>query len=80
MGRYLAFAKLFCVALFLMGCAGVAGYQIFWKVPGERCEAAGRWWLESHRACGIPITISDITGRPLPPGARSAIPTSVKNP
>ena len=44
MGRYIALATLFCGALFVVGCAGVFAYQVFWHAPAQRCEESGRWW------------------------------------
>ena len=34
--------------------------------PRQRCEAAGRWWSEQDRVCGIPVSVSRFTGRPTP--------------
>ena len=67
MSRYIGAATIFCVFLFMIGCVCVFTYQMIWVAPGERCEMAGRWWLDNKRICGIPIEISKITGRPNPP-------------
>jgi hypothetical protein len=67
MSRYIGAATVFCMFLFVLGCVGVFTYQFVWVAPAERCEKAGRWWLDERRLCGIPIEISKITGRPNPP-------------
>ena len=56
--------KLVFLVLFAIACAGIWAYQILYAWPAKRCAALGRWWLAQERACGVPVLISDITGRP----------------
>ena len=76
MSRYIGAATIFCGFLFAIGCVGVFTYQFMWVAPAERCERAGRWWLDEMRVCGIPIEISKITGRPNPDAPAAADPAS----
>jgi hypothetical protein len=56
--------KLIFLGIFVLGCAGVWAYQIFWAMPAKRCEANGQWWDGSTRTCAQPMLITSITGRP----------------
>ena len=51
------------LGLFAVACAAIWAYHLFWVWPGDRCEAAQRWWDGSTRTCAQPIYIPDITGR-----------------
>ena len=51
------------LGLFAVGCVAVWVYHLMWVWPGQRCEAAGRWWDGATRTCAQPIYIPDITGR-----------------
>ena len=55
--------------LFLCTFAVLVGATFAWqglvKAPGERCEARGMWWDASARMCAQPISIAEITGRPI---------------
>ena len=55
--------KVIFLVLFAVACAGIWAYQIFYALPAKRCAAQGRWWLAQERSCGVPVLISDITGR-----------------
>ena len=55
--------KVMFVLLFIISIFGVIYYQDHWVKPGKACEKEGRWWSAMTRECGIPIKISDITGR-----------------
>jgi hypothetical protein len=55
--------KVMFVLLFIISIFGVIYYQDHWVKPGKECEKQGRWWSAMTRECGIPIKISDITGR-----------------
>lgn len=76
--------KLIFVGLFFAAAAVMWGYHFFYVWPGQRCEAMGRWWAMKERACGVPVKISTITGRPdpvpvktptqTPPGASNSAP------
>ena len=57
-------------SLFAVMVAGVFVFQHYWMEPGERCEAEGKWYDIESRICAQPISIAEITGRPLP-GARA---------
>lgn len=56
--------KIVFLVLFAIACAGIWAYQILYAWPAKRCAAQGRWWLAEERSCGVPVLISDITGRP----------------
>ena len=68
--------KVIFLVLFAVACAGIWAYQIFYAIPAKRCAAQGRWWLAQERSCGVPVLISDITGRttqtPAKPPAKPA--------
>lgn len=51
------------LGLFAVACAGIWIYHLLWVWPGDRCEAAERWWDGATRTCAQPIYIPDITGR-----------------
>ena len=71
--------KVLFVVIFAFACAGLYGYQYFWVRPARACEEAGRWWYGRERACGVPVKISDLTGRhmedPSPPSAPQTAPS-----
>ena len=52
-------------SLFAVMVAGVFVFQHFWMEPGERCEAEGKWYDMESRICAQPISIAEITGRPI---------------
>lgn len=58
--------KLIFLGIFFLAVVAIWGYQIFYVMPAKRCEAAGRWWASEYRACGVPVRISTLTGRPDP--------------
>lgn len=66
MKRFLTFPRLAMIffALFGVAVAGVLAVQAYWVAPGERCEAAGKWYDMESRICAQPISIAEITGRP----------------
>lgn len=41
-------------------------YDAIVVAPGDRCEAGGKWWDPDGRVCAQPVSIAEITGRPLP--------------
>jgi len=53
------------LALFALALAGVFLVQKFWVDPGIRCEAGKRWWDPDTRICAQPISIAEITHRPI---------------
>lgn len=66
MKRFLTFPRLIMIffALFGLSIMGVFAVQAYWVAPGERCEAAGKWYDMENRICAQPISIAEITGRP----------------
>ena len=55
--------KIFFVVLFAFATAGLYGYEYYWVRPAKECEESGRWWYGPERVCGVPVKISDMTGR-----------------
>jgi hypothetical protein len=55
--------------LFLSTFALLVGATFAWqalvKAPGDRCEAAGMWWDAQGRQCAKPISIAEVTRRPI---------------
>lgn len=62
---YLSFKRLafLFLAVFAVLVACIIVFHIYWKEPGERCEAQGGWYDIEARVCATPIYIPDITGR-----------------
>lgn len=52
-------------------------YQNLVVAPGERCEDGGKWWDEDARVCAQPVSIAEITGRPI--GMSRAEASDLKN-
>lgn len=67
MHRFLTFRRLGALFLIVFAAAtgGVLAFQHFWVSPGERCEAQGKWYDIETRICAQPISIAEITGRPI---------------
>lgn len=67
MKRFLTLRRLGVLffSLFAVMAGGVFAFQHFWKAPGERCEAQGKWYDMESRICAQPISIAEITGRPI---------------
>ncbi|MBU7579838.1 MAG: hypothetical protein KAF27_05125 [Porphyrobacter sp.] len=67
--------------LFLCTFAVAVGLTFAWqnlvKAPEERCEADGKWWDREGRVCAQPISIAEITGRPI--GVSRAEASDAKN-
>ena len=40
-------------------------YQNLVVAPGERCEEGGKWWDADSRICAQPVSIAEITKRPI---------------
>ena len=59
------------LATFAVLMAGMFAYESLVIAPGDRCEAGGKWWDPQTRVCAQPVSIAEITGRPLP-GQRAA--------
>ena len=56
--------KIVFLVLFAVAVVGIWTYQFMYAWPEKRCEGAKRWWAPEMRYCGVPVQISDITGRP----------------
>ncbi|WP_125255183.1 hypothetical protein [Brevundimonas fluminis] len=67
MHRLLTFKRLSVIFLsaFAACFALILAYEHFVRAPGERCEEQGKWWDREGRVCAQPISIAEITGRPL---------------
>ncbi len=67
MKRFLTFPRLAMLFAGVFGLAviGVFAIQNYWVAPGKRCEAAGKWYDMDNRICAQPISIAEITGRPI---------------
>ncbi|WEK57476.1 MAG: hypothetical protein P0Y52_13170 [Candidatus Brevundimonas phytovorans] len=67
MKRFLTIGRLSALffSLFAVMIAGVFVFQRYWMEPGERCEAEGKWYDMESRICAQPISIAEITGRPI---------------
>ena len=53
------------LATFAVLVGGVFAWQALVVAPGERCEASGRWWDPATGICAQPISIAEITKRPI---------------
>ena len=51
------------ISAFAFSCVAVVLYQVYYIIPRDRCEVAGHWWDPQTRICGVPITLSTLTGR-----------------
>ncbi|MND84186.1 hypothetical protein D3C80_760700 [compost metagenome] len=67
MKRFLTIRRLSVLFFGIFGLmiAGVFVFQRYWMEPGERCEAKGHWYSIETRECAQPISIAEITGRPI---------------
>ena len=53
------------LAIFAVLVGGVFAWQALVVAPGERCEAGGGWWDAGSGICARPISIAEITQRPI---------------
>ena len=67
MKRFLTIRRLSVLFFGIFGLMliGVFVFQRYWMEPGERCEAEGKWYDIESRICAQPISIAQITGRPI---------------
>lgn len=67
MKRFLTFPRLAMLFAGVFGLAiiGVFVVQNYWVAPGKRCEAEGKWYDMETRYCAQPISIAQITRRPI---------------
>jgi hypothetical protein len=63
----------FFVGAFAFCLVAVAVYQVVWVLPAKHCEARGWWWDGQTRQCGMPISVTSFTHRPI--GAPRITPT-----
>ena len=67
--------------LFLATFAVLVGAAFAWQAlvvaPEQRCEEAGGWWDREGEVCARPISIAEITGRPV--GQSRAAASDAKN-
>jgi len=79
MNRFLTLPRLGAIffAVFALCLVGVFAHQRLVVEPAERCEKGGRWWDAEGRQCAQPISIAEITGRPI--GVSRAEASAAKN-
>jgi hypothetical protein len=65
MNRAIERITLFFVGVFAISCVAVAVYQFVWVMPAKRCESHGWWWDPDTRACGMPVSVTAFTHRPI---------------
>ena len=53
------------LATFAVLVGGVFAYQTLVVAPEERCEEGGGWWDREGEVCARPISIAEITKRPV---------------
>jgi hypothetical protein len=69
------------VGVFAVCCVAVAVYQVGWVLPAKHCEQRGWWWDPDTRQCGMPVSVTVFTHRPIgsapvTPGKTAAQPAS----
>jgi hypothetical protein len=65
MNRAIERLTLFFVGVFAICCVGVAVYQVVWVLPEKHCEQRGWWWDTETRQCGMPVSVTQFTRRPI---------------
>ncbi len=67
MTRFLSMKRLSILffGIFAVLVTGTLIFQNQWIAPGERCEREGKWYDIETRICATPISIAEITGRPI---------------
>ena len=70
--------KVLFLSAFVLGCAAVIAYQIFYIRPRDACEANQNWWDPQTRICAVPVKLSALTGRPIKAKPASEQPSSAK--
>jgi len=67
MNRFLTMRRLSILffSLFAVLVLGAVAFQRFYVAPADACEQSGRWWYAEGRECVQPISIAEITGRPI---------------
>ncbi|MBU0668611.1 MAG: hypothetical protein KKG14_06955 [Alphaproteobacteria bacterium] len=64
-------------AIFAVMLGGMFAWQALVVAPGDRCEANGGWWDPETSVCARPISIAEVTGRPI--GQSRAEASDLKN-
>lgn len=70
--KTLGWMRIAFLGLFVVLTAGFWVHYSLYVEPRQRCEAAGRWWSDDARQCGIPVSVSRFTGRPTPAEVEAA--------
>jgi hypothetical protein len=65
------------LATFAVLMGGVFAWRTLVIAPEDRCEADGGWWDRETEICARPISIAEITGRPI--GQTRAAASDAKN-
>jgi len=67
MTRFLTMRRLTILffGIFALLVGGVVIVQSFWVEPADKCEDNGGWWYAEGRSCETPVSIAEITGRPI---------------
>ncbi len=78
MNRAIEKLTLFFVGAFALCCVAVAVYQVVWVMPAKQCEQRGWWWDGETRQCGVPVSITSLTHRPI--GSPSVTPSKPAKP
>ena len=65
------------LATFAVLLGGVFAWRTLVIAPEDRCEADGGWWDRETEICARPISIAEITGRPV--GQSRAAASDAKN-
>lgn len=65
------------LATFAVLLGGVFAYRTLVIAPEDRCEAGGRWWDRETGVCATPVSIAEITKRPI--GQTRAEASAAKN-
>ena len=53
------------LGIFAVLMGGMFAWEALVVAPGDRCEADGGWWDRETSICARPISIAEVTGRPI---------------
>src|SRR3569623_280866 len=75
MFRLINLTTIIFFGVFLIGCAGLAVWDLFFVWPRQQCEADGARWDDKDNQCLTPMPLWQITGRRLnaPKGGASTV-------
>ena len=69
MNELLSLPPLAWLANYLLHSTVLLGGVFAWRTlviaPEDRCEAGGGWWDRETEICATPVSIAEITGRPI---------------